>query len=220
MYILVRKEKIRLRLLPFTIVHSQMKEALPFFFTLSAGMIRQMSTATILGVFFTMADVALYDLAYKIISIPQAIFSNVSAALFPKVMKEYSVAYVKKLIRFQGWLGILTIAGIAAFGKYIVLLLGGPDMSLSYYFAVILSITVFTWLVVGGINSFLFVPAGLYYTITKNQLVAFVTYFTVCGIGILIFRNIFIVAIAMAAAGLGEIAYCLRTIKKHDLLRP
>lgn len=220
-YLIVRyKEKIHIAWSSMSDVKFQIKEALPFFLSTSMGTIRQQGTSTILGIFFTMGDVAIYDLAYKIINLPIIIFSNISGALFPKVVKDYSISYVRKLIKLHALLGLLVVIGVVLFGKWIVLLLGGEQMIASYYFAVILSVMVFTWLVGMSYINFLFIPNHMYYQITKNQIISFVSYFSVCLFGILIYKNIFIIAAALVVAGLSEFVYCNYVIRKNKLLCP
>jgi PST family polysaccharide transporter len=88
----------------------------------------------------------------------------------------------------------------------------------SYPLAIILSITVLVWLVVGSYISFIFVPQNRYYFVTRNQLVAFISFFIICLPGVLIFHNIMAIVTALTLSGLCEIAYCNYLIKKHKLL--
>lgn len=220
-YLIVRyKEKMHIAWSSLGDVKCQIKEALPFFLSTSMGTIRQQGTNTILGVFFTMGDVAIYDLAYKIVSVPIIIFSNISGALLPKVIKDYSISYVKKLLKFHALLGLLAVIGVVLFGRWIVLMLGGEQMMASYYFAVMLSIMVFTWLMGMAYINFLFIPNHIYYQVTKNQIISFISYFCVCLFGILIYKNIFIIAAALVVAGISEFIYCNLVIRKNKLLCP
>lgn len=220
-FLIVRyKEKIQVAWCSLKAVKAQMKDAVPFFLSSSMGTIRQQGTSTILGIFFTMGDVAVYDLAYKIVNLPILLFTNISGALFPKVVKDYNIGYIKKLLKFHAVIGILVIIGIVLFGRWVVLLLGGEQMILSYYFAMILSVMVFTWLMGTAYISFLFIPNRLYYQVTKNQIISFITYFAVCLLGILVYKSIFVIAAALVAAGLSEFVYCNYIIRKKKLLCP
>ncbi|MFA6582320.1 MAG: hypothetical protein WCS79_10985, partial [Paludibacter sp.] len=88
----------------------------------------------------------------------------------------------------------------------------------SYPLAIILSVTVLVWLVVGSYISFIFVPGNKYYFVTQNQFVAFGTFFLFCIPGVMIFHSILAVVIALTLSGLCEIAFCNYIIKKHKLL--
>jgi PST family polysaccharide transporter len=125
---------------------------------------------------------------------------------------------VKKVIKWETLIGITVISGVVIFGRWIILLLGGSLMLDSYPLAIVLSVTVLVWLVVGSYISFIFVPNNRYYFVTQNQFVAFGTFFMFCIPGVLIFHNIFVVVIALSLSGLCEIIYCNYLINKHKLL--
>lgn len=214
------KEKIRIFWSSLTAVKSQVKDAIPFFLSTSLGTIRQQGTSTLLGVFFTMGDVAIYDLAYKIVTLPIIIFSNISGALLPKVVKDYNIPYIKKLIKLHVLLGMAGMIGVILLGKWGVLILGGEQMMPAYYLSIILSVMVLTWIIGLSYINFLFIPNHLYYQVTKNQIISSITYFAVCLIGIFVYKNIFIVATALVVAGLSEFIYCNYIILKKKLLCP
>jgi len=88
----------------------------------------------------------------------------------------------------------------------------------SYPMAIILSGTILVWLVVGCYISFIFVPTNRYYLVTRNQLVAFVTFFLFCIPGVLLFHNILAIVIALTLSGLCEMIYCYYQVKKNNLL--
>lgn len=220
-FLIVRyKEKIHVFWSSATAVKAQIKDALPFFLSISMGTVRQQGSNTLIGLFFTMGDVAIYDLAYKIVTLPVIIFSNISGALLPKVIKDYSIPYIKKLIKFQALLGIAGMIGILLFGKWGVLIFGGEQMIRSYYLSIVLSIMILTGIIGTSYIHFLFIPHHLYYQVTKNQIISSTIYFAVCFIGIFVYRNIFIIAAALVAAGLGELIYCNYIIWKKKLLCP
>jgi len=216
-FLMTIKEGIKIIRVSPVEVRSTYKEATPFFFSIVTGTIKQQANAIILGACFSMGSVAIYDLAYKMITVPITLLSSLSGALFPKVVKDYSIQYVKKLIRFNFLLGLLAIVTVVSLGKYIILFLGGEQMLSAYPFAIILSITILSWIVVGAYINFLFVPKKLYYIVTKNQLVAFISYFAVCLPIIFVFKSVFAVAVAMAVSGICELIYCNIIIKRFRL---
>jgi len=218
MYLLYKTENIRIRLVNRKSLKEYFRDALPFFWSSSAGIIKQESVTIIIGAFFGMRDVALYDLANKLIIIPRMLTTSINAAIFPKIIEKIERSVVKKIIRYETWIGLAVIAAIALFGYWIILILGGEVMLESYPLAVVLSVTVLVWLVVGCYISFVFVPQKRYYFVTHNQFVAFGTFFLFCIPGVLIFHNIFTVVLALSLSGLCEIAYCNYLIKKYKLL--
>jgi len=177
MYLLYKTENIRIRLVNRKSLKEYFRDALPFFWSSSAGIIKQESVTIIIGAFFGMRDVALYDLANKLIIIPRMLTTSINAAIFPKIIEKIERSVVKKIIRYETWIGLAVIAAIALFGYWIILILGGEVMLESYPLAVVLSVTVLVWLVVGCYISFVFVPQKRYYFVTHNQFVAFGTFF-------------------------------------------
>jgi PST family polysaccharide transporter len=195
------------------------KESQPFFFSSLAGSIKEYSIPIIIGSFFGMKDVAIYDLANKIIIVPRTIFMGVNSAIFPKLIVNIRNNLVKKIIRTEFFVSFSVVVVIIVFGKFIVKFLGGSGMENSYYLAVLLGFTVVSWLVVGAFINFVFIPNDKNYFITANQVIAMVAFFIFCIGGLMIYKNIIIFGVAMALSGMLEILYCVYITKKHQLLK-
>lgn len=212
-------EKLKIRLMPFSNVKSAIKEAIPFFWSSSTSIIRQQSTNVIIGIFIGMNGVAFYDLASKIILLPQSLSMSINGALFPKIVSSGTVdkTLVKKIIKYEIYFGLFIIAMIALLGKYAVLFLGGQSMMPSYNLTLLLSITILTWLVVGCYINFIFVPQNKYYYITYNQFVAFIVYIMVSLVGVIIYKDIYVIVIATVISGFSEVVYCKYVIHKNKL---
>ena len=195
------------------------KESQPFFFSSLAGSIKEYSIPIIIGSFFGMKDVAIYDLANKIIIVPRTIFMGVNSAIFPKLIVNIRNNLVKKIIRIEFFVSFSVVVVIIVFGKFIVKFLGGSGMENSYYLAVLLGFTVVSWLVVGAFINFVFIPNNKNYFITANQVIAMATFFIFCIGGLMIYKNIIIFGMAMALSGMLEILYCVYITKKHQLLK-
>jgi PST family polysaccharide transporter len=217
-FLMSRREGIRVRWASPASVRQALKDGLPFFISTAAAAVKWQANPILLGAFFGMGAVAVYDLAYKIISLPVAALSSVSGALFPKVVKERSTGYIKKAIRFNGWIGAGATIATALLGKYAVLLLGGEQMMASYGFVAVMSLTIFPWLVNGARASFLLVPNRCYYHVTKAQLVALSTHVAVCIFAILLFKSSYAVAVATVVACAAEFAYIRSAVKRNKLL--
>ena len=215
---LLKNEKIKYRFVPLTSLKNYFKDAMPFFWSSSAGTIKEQSVTIIIGTFFNMKDVALYDLANKIIILPRMLTMSINSALFPKIIENIQKNIIKEIIRIETYIGFGVILGVILFGHWAILILGGVTMLDSYILAVILSITVLVWLVVGCYINFIFVPEKKYYFVTRNQFVAFGTFFIFCIPGMYLFNNIIVVVLSLILSGLSEIVYCNYLIKKYKLL--
>ena len=212
------KENVRFQLVTFSDLKIYFKDALPFFWSSVTGIIKQESVTIIIGLYFGMRDVAFYDLANKIIILPRLLTTSINGALFPKIMANNQKTVIKKIIKYETWIGLAVIAGIILFGYWIILFLGGSNMIEAYPLAIILSSTVLVWLVVGSYINFIFVPENKYYYVTRNQFVALTVFFVFCFPGVLLFHNILVVVASLTLSGFAEIAYCNLIIKKHNLL--
>jgi PST family polysaccharide transporter len=216
--ILKFQDKLTFKLASPSEVKRYYKEAFPFFLTTSTGVIKEQSIVVIIGAFLGMRDVAIFDLANKIIMVPRTLLVSVNGALFPKIIANVQTHIVKKIIRYEAIIGVLVILVMLVFGKWVVIFMGGLSMLQSYPIAVILSITVLVWLVVGSYNNFVFIPQNKNYFITKNQFVAMFSFFLFCFVGLTYEKSVYVLAISIALSGLTEIAYCKYLIKKHNLL--
>lgn len=212
------KHDLKIKFVNYKELKIWLKEALPFFLSTSAGVVKEQSIVIIIGSFFGMKDVAIYDLASKIIIVPRTIFMSINGAIFPKLINNIDKAKIKKLINIETLISISVIFFIALFGKWIVLFMGGTNMLLAYPLAILLSITVMTWLVVGAYISFVFIPANKYFLVTKNQFIALGSFAIYAAIGLFFFENILIFGIAIALSGLTEIFYCKFVTRRHKML--
>ena len=211
-------DKIRIQIMPFGAVKKWFAEATPFFLSTSASLIKEQSVAILIGVFFGMKDVAIYDLANKIVAVPRLLLTSINGALFPNIVSKFSTALIKKILRYQVYLCLFIIGLIALFGKWVVLLMGGVSLAGSYPLAIILSVTILPWLIVSSFIYFIFVPNNNYYFVTKNQVVALISFVVYAAIGLLFIDNISVLAAALSLSGLTEIVFCSYLIRKNALL--
>lgn len=211
-------DRIRIQLMPFGAVKKWFAEATPFFLSSSASLIKEQSVAILIGVFFGMKDVAIYDLANKIVAVPRLLLTSINGALFPNIVSKFSTALIKKILRYQVYLCLFIIGLIALFGKWVVLLMGGVSLVGSYPLAIILSVTILPWLIVSSFIYFIFVPNNNYYFVTKNQVVALISFVVYAAIGLLFVDNISVLAAALSLSGLTEIVFCSYLIRKNALL--
>jgi len=211
-------EKLKIKWIPFSDLKIWFKDAFPFFLSSSAGIIKEQSVTIIIGSFLGMREVAIYDLANKIIIVPRTLLVSINGALFPKIMANFRIDVVKKVINYQIAIGLFVVLCIAVFGKWIVHFMGGVAMNDSYPISVILSITILSWIVVGAFINFVFVPNNKYYYVSKNQLVAFISFFIYCSIGLFFRKDALVLAVALSLSGLTEILFCKYVVTKEKLL--
>ena len=206
--IIIYKDGIKVRLVSLSAIQVSIRNALPFFLSNTTGVIKEQGVVLLIGQFLGMNDVAIYDLANKIILIPRTLFSKLNDALFPKMMAQQNESRRRKILIGEIVIGLASIALIAIFGYWAVLLLGGASMMSSYAVSVILSVTILTWLVVGALIYFYIIPSGKAFYITVNQLVALLTTFVFAGVGLFFTHSVYLLAVSLALSGLIEILFC------------
>ncbi|RVU91797.1 flippase [Flavobacterium columnare] len=207
-YLIYTKYNLKIYWSDLVEIKKWLKFAQPFFYSSIAGSIKEYSIPIIVGSFFDMKDVAIYDLANKIIIVPRTLFMSVNAAIFPKLIVNLKKETVKKMIKIEALLSISVVLFIVLFGKYIVMLMGGEGMETAYYLSILLSTTIISWLVVGVYINFVFIPNEKNHFIAKNQIMALVAFFSACLGGLFICQNIIVFGFAMALSGIVEIFYC------------
>jgi PST family polysaccharide transporter len=213
-YILTKKHHIKVNWVKFSVLKLWYKDASPFFVTIAAGTIKSQSIVLLIGVLFTKTDVAYYDLANKIISIPNTLVANINGALFPKVVTSLSKEKIKMIIRSEVYIGLISILLLIIFGKSIVMILGGLQMLVSYPMVIILSFTILSWLVVGGYINFFFLPHHLYKYVTKNQIITLISFFVYFFVGFFFYYNLFILPISLSLSAFTELIYCWWIVKQ------
>ena len=215
---LIRRENLTIKLQPISKLKTYFKEATPFFWSSTAGTIKQESVTIIIGAFFGMKDVALYDLANKLIMLPRMLTMSINTALFPKVIEDIKTETIKKIEKYETMIGLAVVLFVVVFGYWIIWLLGGKEMTGAYPLAIVLSFTVLTWLVVGCYINFVFVPQNKYYFVTNNQIVALISFVVICVPALFFSSGIMTVVVALTLSGFSEIAYSKYLIRKNKLL--
>ncbi|WP_185117610.1 oligosaccharide flippase family protein [Chryseobacterium sp. PMSZPI] len=218
-FLMIRyQDGFKIKLISFNKTKSWFKQGTPFFLSTSVGVFKEQGVTIAIGAFFGMKDVAIYDLANKIVIIPRTLLMSVNAAMFPKIVIEAKKHVIKKIIKYEFILGILVMIFIAIFGKWVIQLLGGEAMISAYPLSIILSFTVVSWLVVGAYISFVFIPNNKNYFVVQNQLVALISVVVFSLIGYIFSNSIFILICALALSGLAEIIFCYYKTFKNNLL--
>lgn len=100
------------------------------------------SNKIIIGAFLGMSEVAIYDLADKVVQIlklPQSVLGQI---LFPKISFEKDIFFVKKAFKLSLIFNLLLFIAAILFSKFIVTFLGGTEMIASQIILCILLLTI------------------------------------------------------------------------------
>lgn len=215
---LLIKRKYKIKFKPILSTVKWLKIGQPFFYNNIFSTIKLQSVPIIVGTYFDMKEVAVYDLAYKLIILPQIFLSKINDAIFPKVVLENNKNVIKRIIKIEYIVGICAIAFVVIFGKLFISLLGGSSMQYAYFVSVALSPILFSWLVIGAYLNFVFIPEKRYYYVTFNQIVALVSFFVYSVLGLYFYKDIITFALAISFSGFTEILFCVYMTKKYKFL--
>lgn len=185
-----------------------LKSVQPYFFSTACIAVKQRSVELIIGGAMGMRDLALYDLAYKIFSIPTLLVSNINSALFPKFIRDNNEENIKKIIVIEILIGAFIVISISIFGRYFIEEIFGENMLPAYSMSILLSINIFAYLVVGAYIYFVFIPFGEYNFILKNQIISVLSFYLFCLLFYFSIWNIYSILFALIISGFIEIAYC------------
>lgn len=184
------------------------REATAFFITTVSGRVKEKTLTAVIGACFGMRDVAVYDLAMKIIQIPKLLLNSINAALFPEVVTNATTQRVKKILRYERLIALATILCIVILGYPAALILGGRDMVAAYPVALILSLTIYFNLITGAYLQFVFVAKGAYSHVAWNQLTALVVCLALCAVGMYVWPSVWSVALSLSLSSAVEVLYC------------
>lgn len=207
-YICLLADGVRLSRITTAWLRTMLHDATPFFATSLTGILKSLSVKAIIKHCFGVGEVAVYDLAEKIITIPRYFTQNINSALFPEVVANATKDRVKRILRYERLIGAGFAVVIALLSYPAVLILGGQQMTDAVWITILLSTTIYTWLVAGAYINFIFIPANRYYFITLNQVIALVSCVLTAGLGVIAWKDITMVAFGLMVSGFVEILFC------------
>lgn len=210
-------ERLKISLVPIKHTFVYIKESQYFFYTNFLNMMKIQTINLIIGTRYSMTDLALYDLANRIVSIPLMLITNINSALFPKVVSNFNVPLIKKILMTERIIGILAVLTVVIFGKIAIQILGGEAMEGSYWIAVILSFTIFAFLQTSCYIGLILIPNRKDSYVLKDLILSFTTLFTLIVLGMLLSKNILVLPLAFSLAALAELLY-LRNVSKKILI--
>ncbi len=189
-------------------------EVQPFFWSTAANTFKQKSIEIIIGSLFGMREVAIYDLANKIFSVPSLLASNINAALFPALIRNARRELISKIIKIELGVGLLCILSVVVAGYWVVALIAPPGMEQAYYLSILLSFSILTYLIVGSHIYFIYVPNQCYSLVLKNQIVSIISFYCFCALYLSIHWDISSVVLGLVTSAMLEIVYSYSLVKK------
>lgn len=213
-YICLFMDGIRLQRITTERLRILLHDSTPFFATSLTSSFKALAVKTIIKHSFGIGEVAIYDLAEKIVTIPRFFTQNINGALFPEVVDNATLNRVRRILKYERVIGLGFAMLVALLSYPLVLILGGMDMQGAVPVTIILSTAIYTNLVVGAYVNFVFIPANRYYYITLDQVLAFVSCVLLSLAGLYVWHNISMVAAGIMLSGFIEILFCYLLSKR------
>ncbi len=218
---IVKRLEIKLTLNSRKNLEHTFKSAIPFFWSSSSGLFKSQGVNTLIGSFSGMVELSIFDLANKILILPQALVMNMNNAIFPELMKRETISkkFLIKILTVEVLISLMFICLIIFIGQPLVFYLGGEKMIKSYYVAIIMSLTLVSWVIVGCFTFFILLPNGMSNVILKNQIWSVTVFFIVSLIGLLIVGDVYVIAASLVISTIAEVIYCIYILNKHKLIK-
>lgn len=213
-YIAMSSSQVKLKFPGPGQVIKLVRDVQPFFWSSATNTFKQKSIEVIIGSLFGMKEVAIYDLANKIFSVPSLLASNINAALFPVMVKKAQKNTINKIIKIEIFIGLLCMLVVAVGGYWVIKLVSVHDMQDAYYLAMLLSINIMTFLIVGSHIYFIYVPHQRYDLVLKNQVLSVFSFYVFCAVYLSISWSVYSVVLALVSSALLEILYSYSLVNK------
>jgi PST family polysaccharide transporter len=128
LYVIYYKHQIKFQFQSIKTLKFYFTNSSPIFLSNISSSAITSTTKVIIGIYLGMAETAYFDLAEKISNIlktPQFIFSQI---ILPKISRDKSIGYVKKLRNFSFFINTGIVAFVFIILDNLILILGGPQM--------------------------------------------------------------------------------------------
>lgn len=218
MLYIIFHDRLRIRLVSVRTLRTWFSDGAPFMMTQLAGLLKDGLLTFLIRYFFGYADVTLFDIAKKIVSIPRMFTQSINNALFPEVISNASSERIRRVLLYERAIGLGISVLVIVLAYPLIAWMFGMDSIGAYPLSAIYSLSIYTFLVAGAYLQFVFIPHHRYYHVTMNQIVSLIgcVLFTIIGLGV--WNNIMMLAIALTLSGFVEILFCRFICKKEHLL--
>ena len=201
-FMLIRVEKISLFVPTIESIRRYFKESVPFFVSRVSVVINASMAKTICGIFFSMHEVAVFDLAQKIAKTALVPLQMLNQALFPHIAKTLDRKFVNKCFRLILLATGCIIVIVYILAPFAVFVLSDGKLPESVDILHVFSLFIFS----GGITSFTGSPVLVSFGYSKpfNRSVVLSTFVLIVIYMVLYFTNSFSIINFALALGFAE----------------
>lgn len=219
-FMLIRLEKISLFVPAFALIKSYFTESIPFFVSRVSVVINASMAKTVCGIFFSMHEVAAFDLAQKIAMTALIPLQMLNQAIFPHIAKTCDRVFVNRCFRLILGATVLIILVVYVGAPLAVRILSDGELPDSATILRVLCLFIFS----GGITSYTGSPVLVSFGYSKpfNQSVILSTFVLIAIYVVLYFTNSFSIINFALALGFAEFViaiYRLYYCNRYNLIR-
>lgn len=151
LYIVRRKEQIAFRLPKRSEVKAGFSASLPLFVSTVSTQLYANVNKLVVGAFFGMSEVTIYDLGEKIVRLIKLPVSMVSQVTFPRISRERNIRFLNRLMKGIGLIVTVVYLILFCLSPWIVKVFTGLELSMATNIMRILGISI----VISSFNVFL-----------------------------------------------------------------
>jgi PST family polysaccharide transporter len=141
MIIIFKKDRVKFFIPKISTLKYYFKESSPIFLSNLSQLYIKMNKI-IIGAFIGLVQVAYYDVAEKINNLMKVPISLISQTVFPKIVKEKSLGFIKNIFKLNLGIQTVLLLIVIPLASFIVKLVSGKDIPLAVTALIILSLTV------------------------------------------------------------------------------
>ncbi|HUW04862.1 MAG TPA: oligosaccharide flippase family protein [Williamwhitmania sp.] len=187
LYIVFRVHNNRFRWLTKLELTSCIRDNIPLFISNVSSQVYVNANKLIVGSFLGMQDVAIYDIADKVVNLLKVPIFLVGQTLFPRISRDKDVRFVKKAMSLVFTFFVVVYSGLFLFSVQIIHLFSGTNNPEAISLLRLLGLTILPISVGLFFNDLLLVPFGFLRDYAKLRSSSVVVYLV--SIGILIMLN-------------------------------
>jgi len=219
-YILFFRYKIKFVIPKISMMKKLFTDGSQLLMTSITGIIKDKSNTIIIGFFLGMGDVALYDLADKVVNLFSNAFYTIGNALFPNYANNKNKNLLKKVLLISMLLSIAIYLLLLVTLPFIIRKLVSPSMVKAINVFSILGLLIILRNLSYITGTVVLISEGYIKEIVLNMILSALTYLILIGILYLIhFLNLFSIATALVISVLFEFLHRWYYCKRYNLLK-
>lgn len=211
-------EKVKIYWTGMGTVMDYIKKSRYFFYANACNVAKGQLLNIITGLFFGMGSLAVYDLAYKVVSLPTTLLASINGAILPKILLDFRDSLFKKILRYEQFVAVVAIIGTIVAAPFLIHLLGGETMKDAYPLTIILSFSLYPVLISSCHLNLLFIVKRMDKYITLDLVVAAMSVVIFLFAGLYLTHSIYAIPVAMVLSLFTEVIFQKYVIYKEKLL--